>query len=220
MSAAALFTDLLGRILLVKPTYREQWLLPGGGAEPGESPAQAWVREVREELGVERTPGRLLAVHWVPPDHPDIDARMTVPGEVRYVLDGGALTQEETAALHVPADELLGFEFVDSTQTTAATGTMILVHGILSAAASRIRAGTSTANGHTHTRPGDEWFSEVHCDRSDLAPEFWEAGLPWFARDDGIAVRPATDPVSSLVAAGSHAPEAPLGSAAHEGARP
>jgi 8-oxo-dGTP pyrophosphatase MutT (NUDIX family) len=83
LSAAALFTDPLGRVLLVQPTYRKQWLLPGGNAEPGESPAQAWVREVGEELGVKRTPGRLLAVHWLPPGHPDIDARMTVPGEGR-----------------------------------------------------------------------------------------------------------------------------------------
>ncbi|MFJ1680652.1 MULTISPECIES: NUDIX domain-containing protein [unclassified Streptomyces] len=64
MGAAALFTDQLGRVLLVKPTYREEWLLPGGGAEGGESLAQACEREVREELGLTRAPGTLLAVRW------------------------------------------------------------------------------------------------------------------------------------------------------------
>ncbi|MFD7919653.1 NUDIX domain-containing protein [Streptomyces sp. NPDC059740] len=143
LSAAALFTDPLGRILLVKPTYREQWLLPGGGAEPGESAAQAWVREVGEELGVERTPGRLLAVHWLPPDHPDIDAGKIVPGEVRYVLDGGTLTEEEIAALRVPADELLGFEFVDSTR---AHERMIPVDAQIMLAALRARLSGTTAH--------------------------------------------------------------------------
>ncbi|GAA2591895.1 NUDIX hydrolase [Streptomyces axinellae] len=68
--AAALFTDELGRVLLLKPTYRSQWLRAGGGAEPGESPEAACRREVREELGLSRDPGRVLAVHWLTPGHP------------------------------------------------------------------------------------------------------------------------------------------------------
>jgi 8-oxo-dGTP diphosphatase len=39
-----------------------RWELPGGKLEPGESPAHAAVREVREELGVEARAGDELAV--------------------------------------------------------------------------------------------------------------------------------------------------------------
>jgi len=43
----------LGNILLVKPAYKKTWQLPGGGVNDGESPEQAAVREVKEELGLD-----------------------------------------------------------------------------------------------------------------------------------------------------------------------
>lgn len=41
-----------GTVLLVKPTYKPTWQLPGGVVEAGESPEMAVVREVYEEIGL------------------------------------------------------------------------------------------------------------------------------------------------------------------------
>ncbi|MCO1658109.1 NUDIX domain-containing protein [Pseudonocardia humida] len=66
VAAGALFFDDDGRVLLVHPTYKDTWDVPGGYVERGESPAAACRREVAEELRLDRMPRRLLSVDWAP----------------------------------------------------------------------------------------------------------------------------------------------------------
>ena len=58
---AAVILDQDGRILL-QEKRDEAWSLPAGMIEPGESPREAIVREVREETGLVVTPCRILGV--------------------------------------------------------------------------------------------------------------------------------------------------------------
>lgn len=41
-----------GELLLIRSSYKRGWSFPGGGVDPGESPAAAAAREVREEIGL------------------------------------------------------------------------------------------------------------------------------------------------------------------------
>ena len=62
--AGAVIRDGDGRLLLVRrgrAPSRGRWSVPGGRVEPGETPAQAAAREVREETGLEVIVGPLLA---------------------------------------------------------------------------------------------------------------------------------------------------------------
>ena len=64
LCAGAVVRDVDGRLLLVRRGHAPSiglWSVPGGRVEPGETPAQAAVREVREETGLHIRVGRLLA---------------------------------------------------------------------------------------------------------------------------------------------------------------
>lgn len=99
MGAALLLSDDQGRVLLVEPTYKDHWEIPGGAVEADESPYTAVMRELKEELGLLVQPGRLLATDWVPPRPGRTEGLM-------LVFDGGVLTSEQTAQIRLPAEEL------------------------------------------------------------------------------------------------------------------
>lgn len=103
-AAGALIRDERDRILLVEPTYKDHWEIPGGVIEVGETPSQGCARELTEELGLVREPGRLLVVDWAP--HP------TQGDRVLFVFDGGVLTRGEIAAIHLQAEELASYAFL------------------------------------------------------------------------------------------------------------
>ncbi|WP_073265807.1 NUDIX domain-containing protein [Cryptosporangium aurantiacum] len=97
-AAAVLFTDGEGRVLLVEPTYKPDWEIPGGAVDLNESPFAAASREVMEELGLAITPGRLLVTDWVPP-------RGTRTEGLMFVF-AGQLREPDLAAIRLPAEEL------------------------------------------------------------------------------------------------------------------
>jgi 8-oxo-dGTP diphosphatase len=86
-----------GRLLAARrsapPELAGRWELAGGKVEPGESPEQALVRELREELGVESEALERIPGEW--PLRPgyvlQVWTARLVSGEVRPLQDHDAL---------------------------------------------------------------------------------------------------------------------------------
>jgi len=66
VGVSGIVTDPDGRILLLRPRYwsAATWGLPGGYLKSGETPAQALIREVREETGLAVTGVREVGSSW------------------------------------------------------------------------------------------------------------------------------------------------------------
>ncbi len=99
-----LLRDERGRVLLCQLTYKQDWDLPGGVVEVGESPQLAGAREVEEELGLALSPGPLVLTDWLPPWGGWDDA-------LCLVFDGGTHDSSITASFVKQAREIRSAEF-------------------------------------------------------------------------------------------------------------
>lgn len=104
MGAGALIFDENGSFLLVNPTYKEPWEVPGGIVEAHESPAQACVREVQEELGLDIALERLLLVDYLSDSPEKVEALM-------FIFQGPTLPQAEIDAIQLQVEELSEYRF-------------------------------------------------------------------------------------------------------------
>jgi 8-oxo-dGTP diphosphatase len=100
VSAGALIFDATGRLLILKPTYKTGWTIPGGVMEAdGETPWEACRREVREECGIDVRAGRLACTDFRP-------ARPGRPGGIRYLFDCGRADDAALAAITLQPEEI------------------------------------------------------------------------------------------------------------------
>ncbi|MDO5535564.1 MAG: NUDIX hydrolase [Propionibacteriaceae bacterium] len=103
--AHAVLTDADGRVVLCQTSYKRDLELPGGIVEPGESPRVGCEREITEEMGIEVTLDRLLALDWLPPHLGWEDA-------TEVVFGAPELTAEQVAAIQPDGQEILALHWL------------------------------------------------------------------------------------------------------------
>src|ERR1035438_4220901 len=109
-------TNDVGEILLIRRSDNDNWALPGGAVDIGESLAEAAVRETREESGIDCEVTGLVGI-YTDPGHVML---YTSNGEVRqefsivltaHATGGQPTPSSETSEVRwVPLDEVAGYQ--------------------------------------------------------------------------------------------------------------
>ena len=99
--SAVIFDEAREKILLTRREDNNQWCLPSGGMEPGESASETCIREVEEETGLQIVIKRLIGIY-------------TTPHELVVYRDGNKI---QLVALCFEA-EIVGGELRLSSETT------------------------------------------------------------------------------------------------------
>lgn len=107
IACGVIFFNTKKEILIAKPTYKSGWTLPGGIVEKSESPLQGAKRETLEEIGLSRTPQKLLCI-----DH-KYDA-VKSDDSFQLIFFGGVLRVKEIKKIKLQREELSAYQFVNA----------------------------------------------------------------------------------------------------------
>jgi 8-oxo-dGTP diphosphatase len=106
VSADALFWNDKGELLIVKTNYKDYWQLPGGVVDEAESPLDAAVREVKEELGLDIPKEQFkFRVTMYTPEHEGFK------DFIAFTFDCGVLSQAQINNIKLQEDELEEYKF-------------------------------------------------------------------------------------------------------------
>jgi len=105
VGAGVLFFNTKGELLILKPDYRDDWLIPGGSVEADESPLQGAIRETKEEIGIDVVSPILVGVFYK-------SSRGMRPESLMFMFSGGVLSDADIATIKLQEDEILAHKFL------------------------------------------------------------------------------------------------------------
>lgn len=104
VGTAILFFNSESQLLIVKPDYKDGWLVPGGSCDDNESPLDCAFRETQEEIGLTVATLNLVAIYYSHKKTPFTDS-------LKFIFNGGILTNEQIAQIKLQTEELEEYTF-------------------------------------------------------------------------------------------------------------
>jgi 8-oxo-dGTP pyrophosphatase MutT (NUDIX family) len=104
-AAGALMFNDKGELLLVKPNYKDRWSIPGGVIENNESPKEACIREVKEEIGIKLNTATFLCVDYTP-------ATKEKDETFQFMFYGGTIDSKQISEIKLQEKEIDEYRFV------------------------------------------------------------------------------------------------------------
>ena len=91
---------------MVKPSYKDNWSIPGGIVETNESPYNACLRETLEEIGINIKIKKLLAVIYQ--KHQELNDE-----SIQFHFLGQSISNIQIRKIRLQKDEIEDFKFVN-----------------------------------------------------------------------------------------------------------
>jgi 8-oxo-dGTP pyrophosphatase MutT (NUDIX family) len=104
VGTAVLLFNASGELLIVKPDYRDGWLVPGGVTEDNESPLHCAIRETKEEIGLDIPDLQLVGIYYGTQNGVFTDS-------LKFIFSGGVVPQNQLAQISLQMDELEEYAF-------------------------------------------------------------------------------------------------------------
>ncbi|MEY3784332.1 MAG: hypothetical protein RLZZ230_654 [Candidatus Parcubacteria bacterium] len=107
VGTAVLFFNEKEELLILKPNYKDGWLVPGGSTEDNESPLQSAIRETKEEIGLNITKLQLVGLYY---GH----KKGFFSDSLKFVFYGGTLNTEQVSKIKLQTEELDEYIFIST----------------------------------------------------------------------------------------------------------
>jgi 8-oxo-dGTP pyrophosphatase MutT (NUDIX family) len=104
IGTAVLLFNSKGELLILKPDYKDGWLVPGGSTNENESPLHCAIRETREEIGLDIPKLRLVGVYYGAQKGFFTDS-------LKFVFSGDTLTEDQIVQIKLQTEELEEYAF-------------------------------------------------------------------------------------------------------------
>ena len=105
IGTAVLLFNEKNELLIVKPDYKESWLVPGGVVDHDESPLSCALRETEEEVGLTFSTLQLVGIYYGP-------RKGIFTDSLKFIFAGGVLNDDQISRIELQEDELQEFRFL------------------------------------------------------------------------------------------------------------
>jgi 8-oxo-dGTP pyrophosphatase MutT (NUDIX family) len=105
VGTAIIFFNIKGELLILKPDYKDSWLIPGGSTDNDESPLHSAIREVKEEIGLDTPDLQLVGIYYGVKKGVFTDS-------LKFIFFGGTLADNQIAQIKLQTEELEEYKFL------------------------------------------------------------------------------------------------------------
>ena len=108
LAAGLLLFDVDNRLLVLKPSYRDGWTIPGGVVNEYESPLAAVIRESKEEIGIKVCVLKCLAL-----DYTKNTIDEYISESLQIIFLGQKLSTDDVQSIKIDGREIVDYRLVE-----------------------------------------------------------------------------------------------------------